>query len=191
MNSPTHHKLFIYYSFLGGKLVSRRYKKLAPKYSFELAQEAAKTDVILAHSAGCWHIPENLKPSVLVLVGMPLHYENMKTAFRTATRNNGHLFIQHRHMLLGLKIFSLSTLYGLFQPRRNYQIMQLVKTVKPFPAFAGAERVIFVADKDDPYPHAPELTEIIQNNSNICFISMPGSHQDIWEYPERYLDLLK
>jgi len=62
---------FISYGLGGGSWHSRGFQRLLGRSGY-WPVEANESDVIIAHSAGCWLIPPTAKPKLVIYVGLPL-----------------------------------------------------------------------------------------------------------------------
>jgi len=171
------------YGFVGGPLHARKFKRLMNHASFVYTLLPQKADIIIAHSAGCWLVPEDCRPKLLIYVGMPLAQmsprQSLLKANAAALKNND----------LGRTLITKTktTYYGLRQPRRNLAIVRMSKTARPvvLPKVSS----IFIANKHDPWPKDKALDEYVKNH-NWSFINLPGTHDDVWEHPDRYVEII-
>lgn len=177
----------ISYGFLGGPLHSRRFRKLLHKAGYIQANSPEKADIIIAHSAGCRLLPETSKPKLLIFVGMPLTRETPYETFKKARRSNVINMIRDFNFLRMLSIGFISFYYGMFQPRRNRAIIRGAKT--PVVMNLVCSHTIFIANRDDPWPDPAQLPDYAMQH-NWTFIGLTGSHDDIWEHEDHYLDII-
>jgi hypothetical protein len=175
------------YGFLGGPAHSRRLRKLLRQRGYVQAQTAEQADIVIAHSGGCWLIPKSASPKLLVFVGMPLSEAHPHQTFKDARQKNIQAFMYNFHLLRGLAIGFYSLYYWLIQPTRNRDIVRRAKTAPD--VTSQAETTVFIANRDDPWPHSARLAQYLGNH-NWVFLSLPGSHNDIWEYSERYVAII-
>ena len=54
----------------------------------------------------------------------------------------------------------------------------------------GDRKVILVRNREDRYT-TPDIKEIAKKYPNIKFVELPGLHEDYYENPKPYIDLLK
>ena len=172
----------ISYGFVSGPAHSRGFRKLLSELGFR--QEAVKrAEVIFAHSAGCWLIPDTAQPQLVVYVGMPLTMARPRSAWLSANVAS----FRKGKILANLNVRIKNSYYALSQPRRNLGIMRNAKIGKPS-TFPKAQSV-FIANRNDPWPQGPVLDEFIATKP-WAFISLPGTHDAIWEDPRTYTAII-
>lgn len=176
-------KYAISYGLAGGNLHSRHFRKAMVEAGFQhVAKDEA--DIIIAHSAGCWLIPKNSSPQLVLYVGMPLANQKPSVTWRKALKSG----YSNNSLRRNLKISSKNTFYSLTQPRRNIRIIRQASNFEPS-TFKGA-RNIFIANHFDPWPQGPKLGSFIDDH-NWAFLNLEGSHDNIWDNPERYVAIIK
>lgn len=172
----------ICYGFVGGPAHSRGLRKRLRRAGFKAAQlEGA--DIIIAHSAGCWLIPNTARPKLVMYIGMPL---SMARPRRSWVRANLSSF-KNGHPLRNINVRLKNTYYGLLQPRRNWNIVRRAKIAQPT-IFPDAQTV-FIANHNDPWPQAPILASFIAQQP-WAFLSLMGTHDNIWEEPDLYAAII-
>lgn len=146
------------------------------------ARSAERADVIIAHSAGCWLIPEHARARLVIWDGAPLAEERGRT-FRQAN------LLIHKHLSPGRSIMHLSrnAYYGLRHVRQNIRIVRMSKqaglSVRPGTTY------VFITNRYDPWPRSKQLDEFLETK-DWAFISMPGTHDAIWRHPEYYAQVI-
>jgi hypothetical protein len=187
IDSPTKPLTFAFsYGFLGGPLNSRQLRKALRKAGYTEAP-LKQADIIIAHSAGCWLIPEAAGPKLVVYVGMPLSEAFPHETFKDARQKNIQAFFHNFHLLRGLALGVYSLYYWLAQPVRNREIVRQAKQAPD--VTSPSVNTVFIANRDDPWPHSARLKKYLSDN-DWAFLSLTGSHNDIWEYPERYAAII-
>jgi predicted RNA binding protein YcfA (HicA-like mRNA interferase family) len=48
---------------------------------------------------------------------------------------------------------------------------------------------VLIANRYDPWPRSKQLDRFLETRG-WSFISLPGSHDDIWQHPERYAPII-
>lgn len=188
-NSPCKPPTYaISYGFLSGPALSRQLRKDLRSFGYEEARSIVQADIVIAHSAGCWLVPKTASAKLLIYVGMPLAQAHPHQTFKDARRQNIRAFIRHLHVWRGLVIGFCSLYYGLAQPVRNRNIVRDAKHARIATELADMHTV-FIANRDDPWPQPEKLQTYVQER-DWAFIGLPGSHNDIWEYPERYAAII-
>jgi hypothetical protein len=178
---------YIHYGLLGGASQSKQLRSLLKQVGFVLASKSVAADIVIAHSAGCWQIDQAARPKLVVYIGMPLASPNPKTSFRsnfailTGCLRNGHPL---RYVAINL----WNIYYGTTQFKRNAQIIRHASksVVRVFPS---AQSVMLV-NRTDPWPESPKKIELTSKKP-WAFVSLPGSHDNIWEEPEKYSEIIE
>lgn len=175
----------ISYGLAGGPAHSRQLRKLLGAAGFRRAP-LHKADIVIAHSAGCWLLPTDLKPTLVIYVGMPLAVENPRQTWSTATR----LGARHSPVRHTVNNRLKNTYYQLLQPRRNIEIIRMAKHAQPV-IFPGVRQAVFIANRHDPWPGNAGFLQNFAKNADWAFVGLPGTHDDIWGRPERYVEVIK
>jgi len=63
--------VFIAYGWPEGKLHGTLFRKALISANYQIAQTAEEADIIIAHSAGCYMIPSDVKAKLILLIGLP------------------------------------------------------------------------------------------------------------------------
>jgi hypothetical protein len=141
-----------------------------------------KADIVIAHSAGCWLLPRDIHPRLVMYVGMPLQQTTPgKTWFEANTKHNT---LSRRQLARSRAIHSY---YLVREPRRNVRLIKDAKRLQP--SIIENTPTIFIANHHDPWPHAPILETYLETYP-WDFISLPGTHNDIWTHPDAYVDII-
>lgn len=172
----------ISYGLVGGPLHSKGLRKQMAKAGFNPAS-LREADIIIAHSAGCWLMPKNAKPKIVLYIGMPLASSKPTETWRKAVKSG----YKNNSFKRNLKGSSKNAFYGITQPRRNLNIICSASNSKP--AIIKGAASIFVANKHDPWPTGENLVKVV-NNHDWAFIGLGGSHDDIWDHPDHYVEVI-
>lgn len=187
-SKPKPQTYYIAYGFLGGALTGIRMRRLLRKSGYKRSRFLADADIVLAHSAGCWEL-NNIKIARLVfLVGLPLAEPSLKLSSYNAQQMTK-IALANRHYLhiLGVRLNNL--VYGLFQPRRNLSIIRNISQLQAVFQAPKATQIVCIANRHDPWPRADNMQSLIDEEP-WAFISLGGSHDDIWEHPDRYVEII-
>lgn len=176
------------YGFVEGSAHGRKISRLLQQAGLVPAKNLISADVIIAHSAGCWLLPDDAKPKLILYVGMPLPLTSAQKIWLKANWLNVKSFLAKGNIIKMIRIAALNTYYGLRHARRSLDIIHGVNTAKPT-IFAGAT-TIFIANQHDPWPRSARLSDYI-NSESWAFLSLPGSHNNIWQHPAYYVDIIK
>lgn len=178
---------YICYGFLGGHSHGLRLRWLLRRAGYKQSHDAETADVIIAHSAGCFEIPSEAKPKLILFIGMPLNENSSWRVFLKAQRANARSLVGHFHWLTALEIFIGSIFYGLTEPHRNIRIVKTIKQVTTL-EFNQAQ-VVFIVNHYDPWPQSDQLTQYVKA-TDWAYISLDGSHDNIWENPKTYVSII-
>lgn len=179
--------------FSGGPMHTRRFRKALAEAGFRVVKDKRRADIIIAHSAGIYGIPENVKAKLLVLVG-PTYWPGQplikRVARHTRASRNYHVsrfgwkyylwkktlevyyfFRRHKYMWLGI--------------RNNNSLDRLNKL-----AGRPDRKIIIVRNQDDTFS-SPKIKELIEDWPDVRFVSLPGVHDDYVTNPKPYIDLIR
>lgn len=178
------------YGFLGGPAHSRKLRQLLSAKGYDCTADLEHADIILAHSAGCFLIPKQAKPKLVVYVGMPLAQAQLPAAFVKANHSSIVSALHDKAIIKVMKITLLSWYYGLRQPKRNWNIIRTIKTAVP--TLPPGAAITFITNRYDPWPSGDTLHQYVESKEGRqwVFMSLPGSHDDVWEQPEKYAAII-
>ena len=172
----------ISFGLAGGPAHARRFNHYLQRVGFRKTP-IDKADIIIAHSGGTWLIPLTAKPRLVIYIGMPLAQTNPRQTWRAARM----AMRQHGQLIHSRKTLIKNSYYLLLQPHRNFHMVRIAKTAQPI-TFPDA-KTIFISNHHDPWTRDENLQDFVKNSS-WAFISMSGSHDDIWEHSEHYVDII-
>ncbi|MDB5169448.1 MAG: hypothetical protein JWO41_804 [Candidatus Saccharibacteria bacterium] len=175
---------YISYGILGGSLKGKIMRRQLNKAGMAPVKSATEADIIIAHSAGCWLIDPRAHPRLVFYVGLPLRAANLKM-FMTATRTINQYSVGPRHRFnhawWGL-------FYGFSRAKRNLYIIRHAKTAT-ISDFSDAQQVM-IGNRYDPWLETPRMSELMDSKP-WAFVSLSGSHDNIWEEPEKYCEIIE
>ena len=189
-NTQSNNKLTfaLSYGFVEGSAHGRKISKMLKKNGLEPARNLATADIIIAHSAGCWLLPDNARPKLTLYIGMPLPLTSAQKTWLKTNWLSVKLLIANGNVLGMLRGALLNTYYALRHPRRSIYIIKGIKTAVP--TIYPGSTTIFIANRNDPWPHSDRLFDYI-NNEDWAFMSLPGLHDNLWHHPTFYVDIIK
>ncbi len=176
------------YGFVEGSAHGRKISKLLKRAGFTQANSLTEADIIIAHSAGCWLIPDNAQPKLMLYIGMPLPFTSAQKIWLEANWLSIKSVLAKGHVFKMLRGGILNTYYALRHPRRSRDIIRGAKTSTPT-IFTDAT-TIFIANRYDPWPQSKRLFDYLKSE-NWAFISLPGAHNNIWQHPAYYVEIVK
>jgi len=174
--------------FAEGKWHSKKLRSALITAGYALESDVSKADIIIAHSGGCFYVPEATQGQKVILVGPPYWpgksplksmlekvYFDMK--YRTSERNYVY-FIQ--------KTF-WNIVYLLADIPRAVSISKAVRLKKLVKQFNKSSCTV-VRNQDDAWCTPHIQTEL--NNESATFHELPGEHDDCWIHPDKYIEIL-
>lgn len=189
-DSKTKPTYYIFYGFLCGPAHSKKLRQKLAEKGFAESNSPDDSDIIIAHSAGCWEVPKDNNARLIVFVGMTLASQNSFNSFVKSNYYNARTAFKNHTFLSSLSGIILKNLYyGIKQPIRNFRIAKKVSGKKD-PQRHPTAIVLFVANEYDPWPHIPELNILLKKN-NYNLVELSGSHDDIWQNPNPYINLIE
>ncbi len=177
------------YGFAEGSAHGRKISRLLKEAGFVPAAQLSDADIIIAHSAGCWLMQEGAKPTIVLYVGMPLPLTNAQKIWLKSNWLSLRSVLAKGNIINMLRGFILNSYYSLKHFRRSVAIVKGVSTAVP--TVFGSANTIFIANQHDPWPRSSRLQGYIDKQHKWSFISFPGSHNNIWQHPAYYVDIIK
>jgi hypothetical protein len=180
---------WVNHGFSHSSLHSRQFRHELHRHGYVPARTIADADIIIAHSAGTWNIPSDVRAHLILFVGMPLRAgdgSNLATFWRVSART----WRAHGRQKPGLVLRNglLSTFTIITQPRRHVRIIRRAAVYAP-PPKGIAGQVVFIVNRHDLWPRSSHLDEIV-STLPFSFISLPGTHDDIWYSPRTYIAII-
>jgi predicted alpha/beta hydrolase family esterase len=180
----------ISHGFSHGRRHSGNMRRLLSKAGYQEVKDVARADIILAHSAGCYRIPLDNQARLILLVGVPMNTQKLRTTMQLARKNDTIAFKATGQYKRRLRLSSLSVLQLATHPRRHYGLVQTVKANRHALPHYKADQTIVIASRDDPWPEP--VRELAKTSAHgYSFISLTGSHNHIWQAPEQYVEIIE
>ncbi|HSX04908.1 MAG TPA: hypothetical protein VLF69_00325 [Candidatus Saccharimonadales bacterium] len=175
----------IIYGINEGPFMGRPLVRALEQAGFTIAANPTQADVILAHSGGCFLIPQPNRAKLIVQVGIAYwpHKLWLASTVRKVYREGKLYFRQHRlrewahKWLYHVRYSSLSTALRMLRSR---PINQPWNSTQP---------QVIVRNHHDVYC-SPEIYKVAFRGPRT-FLSLPGEHDDCWEHPEPYVRLIQ
>lgn len=180
---------FVQHGFLGGSLHSRGLEQALKSSGYISSKSITTADIVIVHSAGYCLLPQAISPAIVVLAAPALPRKNKRPTYVEANKQIWKSARQDNYLLKRMMWSLFSFYYGFRHPF----ISRKIATVAGDPSFSlpsfRHSNVIFIANKDDPWPRGPQLKKLLTSKP-WTFISLPGSHEYIWENPSAYVEIL-
>jgi hypothetical protein len=176
--------------FSEGYWHTKRLRRALKRAGFSHSLSPSEADIVIAHSAGCYVVPPLRDEQLLVLIN-PTYWPGKSLGSRGSTmtwqilqavRPGNQPFYQlHKtaHNILNLVRNPRSHL-ALAAKASSFDLEQVVTHSK----------TIIIRNQSDPWltPHLDHLTQI---NPGLSITTLPGGHDDCWQHPEPYVNLLQ
>ncbi len=166
-------------------MIGRQFEQACTQSGLTITKDPAAADIIFAHSGGCYLIPTQNRAQHIVLVGIA-YWPGRPWLFATTIKvwREGRLYRQlgqsgkwAQKWLFHIRYANFLT--GLRMARnRSFE--------KPW---NSAQKQFIIRNQHDVYC-CPDLVNAPFNGPR-AFLSLPGEHDDCWQNPERYVDLLQ
>jgi len=177
----------VIYGIAEGRHVGVNFEKLLKQAGYSLQDDPKVAEIIIAHSGGCYLIPENNRANCVLLIDMPFwprkslfssfvqkFFRDLKFSFKFRYKR-WYIYKTFWNLLYGLNIF------------RGVRMYRGKKQNKPWGI--KVPKLIVVRNENDTFcmPDLDQLPFVYKPQ----LVDLPGEHDDCWVNPERYLELIK
>jgi hypothetical protein len=172
-----------------GPWQSRKFRQLLKGSGFKVTKNVRDADIILAHSAGCFWIPINIRAALILLVGP--NYWPGRSYFMAAVLNTVGGLKHHRangSVIWWATKLLHNTWYILSRPLTTLRLFKHV-TEENLP-FDGARKILLIRNQRDSFCH-PDIQELLPKTKGYKFLEFEGDHEDCWLNPQPYVDLIQ
>jgi len=176
----------ILHGFAEGPVTSTKFEEMCRRAGYRVTYDLNDADIIFAHSGGCYLIPPQNRARLVVMVGLPYWpgrplpislIIKVWREFRQA--RSGQQFAQRLR-----KLWYQTRYAGAFRT-----IRQMAQNQRLSSPWNSRQPQIIVRNRYDAYC-TPNVAAAPFKGART-FISLPGEHDDCWDNPERYLDLIQ
>lgn len=180
----------IVYGFSESRLHGRRFIKALRKQNIRLTRTFDRADYIIAHSGGCFNVPELRKNQLLMLIDPPYWpgqtlrsraVEMTKQVLSAMRPGNRPLLEFYKNILRVGHVIIMNPV--------NRRIARQAKSFNLEDAVHHTHTIL-IRNANDPWI-TPDLTHLQQINPNLVIVTMPSGHDHCWDYPDAYVNLLK
>lgn len=140
------------------------------------------TDVIIAHSGGCYLLDERPDARLILLVGLP-YWPGVHPSKSVVRKILG-----ESKTLWWFKKLLFSTIYIFAHPLRWYRMHIGWKNIH-LPTTDIDTTIVAVRNKDDHFSHPAHL-EKLAKEKDWKFNTFDSHHDDIWVNPKPYVELI-
>lgn len=182
-------RVALLYGILTGHSVSRAFRSELKRAGHSYVKHADRADIVIAHSAGCFWIPELRAEQTLILVDPP-YWPERSIADRVQSRKQSHKRFRDFNISLGrwLARSFWGMFYGIAHFRRTRRIMSFAHQYD-LTSVLSHKRTVLVRNEHDDWL-TPDLKDLIDNYPHVKLINLAGDHDNIWYQPRPYIALL-
>ena len=188
MSKPT---VFIIYGFAEGPWQGRLFRRQLGKYGWVTIDEVENADIVIAHSGGCFYLPEPRKDQLTVLINPP--YWPDKSLLRSGLESAWHNFavLLKAEVPTGfwLKKTAWNAFYVIVGIRKTLLIAVNARRRKFYLALKQCE-VLLIRSEHDPWL-SPDTPQLLRGKARIIWRKAPGWHDHCWLYPDKYVEMIK
>lgn len=175
-------KVAISYGWTEGPLQAKKLRAKLRESGFQVIKDQKPADIIIAHSGGCFLLPEQGKAEIVMMVGLPYwpnrHLLNsLYQKIRTETKNLG-----------WIKKTLFNTYYLFARPRQWFRMYKAWKKVS-LPRSSDYSSIICVRNRHDHFLH-PIESEVLSKKHGWQHVLLDGTHDDLWLNPDKYVEIL-
>jgi len=178
--------------FSGGPMHTRTFRKAVRRAGFSVVKNYREADIIVAHSAGIYAIPPNVRARVLILIG-PTYWPGRKLIRRVLahTKSGRQFFVDN----YGWRLYAWKKLLESYYFFRRHRYLWLgVKNNNRLDrlyelANDRSRQIILIRNHDDPFCD-PAIQELFRDQTNVRYVELPGIHEDFTVNPRPYIKLL-
>jgi len=183
-------KVKIQYGIFGGEGSGRRLRKALQQAGYVVTKKVAEADIIMAHSAGCFWLPDASSGQKIMLIDPP-YWPERSIADRRRTRiRRNFQFSTYAYPPLQWVTHNLwGVYYGVRDHKRTKRIIRHAPTYN-LEQVVKNRPVLLVRNEHDDWL-TPDLDAIQRTNPKLRVVHVPGDHDDIIYHPKRYVELLK
>lgn len=172
----------IIYGWSEGKWQGKLLRRELNTQGFSVTSDIASADILIAHSGGCYLLPENGKANLVLLVGIPWH--PTEHPLRGLMRK-----VQYEVKdLWWYKKTFFNIWYLLTRPLRWVRMYHAWKS-KRLPS-TSESIVLAVRNKNDHFMH-PVDSAALATSRGWKMENLTGHHDDLWINPKPYVELIK
>lgn len=174
------------YGFAEGKWHGKALRQALQTAGLEITKDCTQADRIIAHSGGSLIIPGNTRAKVTLQINPTWPNQPYWRSFAQKIFRDLRAHKKHRQLRKWLVKTAWNTIYILGNMPRNWQML---KNSRHIEKLTPTPTTIVIRNRHDPWC-SPEIVDAIQNK-NVTYISLPGEHDDLWDNPKPYVNLLQ
>lgn len=180
----------IQYGIFAGERTGTRLRKALRRAGYEVVRDVNKADIVIAHSAGCFWLPEAPSKHKLVLIDPPYWPgRSIKARARSRSYNNWHF----RQFGYPFRPWLVRNVWGVYYAGRD--LRRTLRILRYAPGYHLEEIIhnrnaLLVRNEHDDWL-TPDLGGLKRSYPHLKVVTVPGDHDDFNYHPEHYVDLLQ
>jgi hypothetical protein len=183
-------KVKIQYGVLSGERNGVRIRKQLKHAGYQVVKKRSTADIIIAHSAGCFWLPDAPTVQKLVLIDPPYWPgRTIRERGKVRVRTN----FKFREYGYAFRYWLIRNIWGIYYLIRDAKrTRRIVKHATAFdlPSIIRGHTVILVRNEHDDWL-TPDLGPLMQAHPKLQIRYMPGDHEHFIYHPKAYVDLLQ
>lgn len=172
--------VYIIYGWPEGSWHGRKLRLALKNAGYHITSSPKNADIIIAHSGGCFLIPNDVQAKVVLMIDLP-YWPNKSLLSSTMEK----IRIETKNLWWYQKM--LFDIYYLFT--RPVYWMKMSQNWKN-PSFPKNTKIILVRNDEDTYLSPTESQKLASENGWEIKVTS-GQHDDLWENPSRYIELIQ
>lgn len=184
--------VYISYGFAEGPKIAKKLITELRAAGFQVTDDCAKANVIVAHSLGCFTLQENLKAKTALLIA-PSNGFIAESPTRTQLLKVRRDFASARKQKRQRAWFNKSFWNLLYLMGTLGRLPEIIRKAgvrqHTLPAIK-AGNVAVIVYRDDPWASALSKT-LAKRHPTYTFLSHTSVHDDLWAHPEEYVAVLQ
>lgn len=160
------------------------------KRGFKVIDDLGHADIIVAHSAGCYRLPKQMRARTVILVGPPFWPRKlMLQCFIQKVYRDARARKSDKQLPYWLLKTAWNTIYFLGDLRVALG-MALSARRRTWQQILADHQTLIVRNRHDAWT-TPDLHRWLDGKGSFGLLSLPGEHDDIWVNPEPYVNLVQ
>jgi hypothetical protein len=166
------------------------FKQLARGFgsNFTLEHDSREADIIIAHSSGCYSLPELSQARLVVILDPP--YWPGRSIARRALKHvvfDAVRQIRRYGIIFWLRLRAWNIFYLIIEPWRHVKIWRSLR--QTFKLSSTADISIVVRDKKDAY--CGPAIDVLASNYDVPVVEAETFHEDCWRFPDKYIEIME
>lgn len=173
--------------FAEGWHTSWRLRKSLQKRGFVISKNPQTADVLIAHSGGCFVVPEQSNAKLILLIGLP--YWPGKSLLKCIAEKNK----------MALKTAIREKTLPAFMRKLPWHALYMGNLVRNFQMLGGhksgvvwqtkSPKTILIRNRHD--ANCTDNVNDLKFENQVALLSLPHEHDDCWDHADLYADVVQ